>query len=74
MTRNITLQIGDMHCPNCAMTLEQIEDTLEGVQQAEASYQKGHMRVVFDDSLLSEADIRRAVEQLGYTITAILPG
>ncbi len=74
MTRNIILHIGDMHCPNCAMTLEQIEDTLQGVQQAEASYQKGRMRVVYDESALSEAEIRRAVEQLGYTVTAVLPG
>ncbi len=56
-----------MHCPNCAMRVEGIEDDLPGVKQVSASYQKGQMTVEFDDSKVDEAAIIAAVKKVGYT-------
>lgn len=60
-----TLKISGMECPNCAMNLERIEDTLPGVLLAEASYHKGQMVVEFDETRVSEAQIHEAVRRMG---------
>lgn len=58
-----------MECPNCAMNLERIEDTLPGVLLAEASYHKGQMVVEFDETRVSEEQIHEAVRRMGYEVT-----
>ena len=65
--KKITLKITDMHCVNCAMTLQSLEDDLPGVKQVDASYRSGKMVVEFDDSGLTEAQIISAIHDLGYT-------
>ena len=70
MTKMI-FPILDMHCSNCAMRIESIEDELPGVLSASASYQKGQLVVVYDAWLLTPEAIIAAVKQKGYT--AMLP-
>jgi copper chaperone CopZ len=62
-----TFRVSDMHCPNCAMTLEGIEDDLPGIRQISASYQKMQMTVEYDEAKVSEAQILVAVKSKGYT-------
>ncbi len=71
MAKKITLTIQGMECPNCAMKLESIEDRLPGVLRAEASYQKGWMTVEYNEDRLNEAQIREAVQRLGYQVSAV---
>ena len=66
MSTRITLKITGMECPNCAMILEQMEDKLPGVLRAEASYHKAQLIVEYDETRLSEAQIRAEVQRLGY--------
>lgn len=61
-----------MECPNCAMKLEGIEDSLAGIRRAETSYHKGQMVVEFVDAQVSEAQICRAIADLGYQVTGKL--
>ena len=61
-----TYRVEGMHCSNCPMVVESIEDDLPGIKQVSASYQKGQMVVEFDESLVSEAEILSAVEKKGY--------
>jgi copper chaperone CopZ len=63
-------RVTDMHCSNCVMRLEGLEDDLPGVKSAVASYRKGQMTVEYDETRLSEAQILAAVARLGYTATA----
>lgn len=63
----ITLKITDMHCVNCAMTLQSLEDDLPGVKQVDASYRSGKMVVEFDETRLSVEQIITAIRELGYT-------
>jgi copper chaperone CopZ len=65
MVKN-TYRVEGMHCSNCPMIVESIEDDLPGIKQVSASYQKGQMVVEFDESLVSEAEILSAVEKKGY--------
>jgi copper chaperone CopZ len=59
--------ITDMHCANCAMHLESLEDILPGVRAIEASYHTGRMSIEYDETCLSEAEILAAIQKKGYT-------
>jgi copper chaperone CopZ len=61
-----TYRVEGMHCSNCAMNIEGIEDDLAGIRKVSASYQKGMMVVEFDEVKVSEAQILAAVEKRGY--------
>ncbi len=63
-----TFKITDMHCSNCAMTLESIEDKLPGIKEINASYKKAEMVVEFDETKVTEAEIIAAVEKKGYHV------
>jgi copper chaperone CopZ len=58
----------DMHCSNCAMTIEGLEDDLPGVLSVRASYHKGAVEIEYDEKRLTEALIRDAIGRLGYTV------
>jgi copper chaperone CopZ len=55
-----------MHCSNCPMILESIEDDLVGVKRISASYARGTMLVEFDESLVNVDQILAAVNKKGY--------
>lgn len=59
-----------MHCSNCAMRLESLEDDLPGVSKVEASYRKGEMLVEYDENRLGVEEIIAAVKKLGYQAIA----
>jgi copper chaperone CopZ len=61
-----TFRVEGMHCSNCPMEVEGIEDELPGIKQVSASYQKGQMVVEFDEAKVSEAQIIAAVAKHGY--------
>ena len=63
-----TYRIEGMHCSNCAMNIEGIEDESMGIMQISASYQKGLMVVEFDETKVSEAQILAAVVKRGYQL------
>ena len=66
--KKIIYHIPDMHCSNCPMHLEAIEDELPGILFIKASYQKQTLEVHFDEALVSEEQIKAAVHEAGYSI------
>ncbi len=62
-----TFNIPDMTCSNCAMKLESLEDTLEGVKEINASYHRLEMVIEYDESKLTDEQIVAAVKKKGYT-------
>ena len=60
--------VPDMHCSNCAMKLESLEDELPGVRSILASYRKGQVIVEFDETKIDVEAIIAAVKQQGYTV------
>ena len=62
-----TFKVPDMTCTNCAMKLESLEDSLDGVKEISASYHKLEMVVEYDESKLSDEQIIAAVKKKGYT-------
>ena len=61
-----TFKIPDMTCTNCAMKLESLEDSLEGVKEINASYHKLQMEIIFDETRLTDEQIIAAVKKKGY--------
>jgi copper chaperone CopZ len=59
-------KIPDMNCTNCAMKLESLEDTLDGVREINASYHRLEMVIEYDELRLSEEEIIAAVKKKGY--------
>jgi len=61
-----TFKIPDMTCSNCAMKLESLEDTLDGVKEVNASYHKLQMVIEYDETKLTDEQIIAAVKKKGY--------
>ena len=58
-----TFRVLDMHCPNCAMHLECLEDELPGVKRISASYKKQMMDVEFDETKITVEQIILAAQE-----------
>ena len=69
-----TFRVEGMHCSNCPMEVESIEDDLPGIKQVSASYQKGQMVVEFDETKVSDVQIIAAVEKKGYHAERMVSG
>ena len=61
-----TFKVPDMSCSNCAMKLESLEDTLDGVKEINASYHKLEMMILYDETKLTDEQIIAAVKKKGY--------
>ena len=61
-----TFKVPDMHCSNCSMRLESIEDELAGIKEINASYHKQQMIVEFDETKITEDQIIAAAKKKGY--------
>jgi len=61
-----TFKVADMHCTNCAMKIEGIEDDLPGIKEVNASYTKQQMIVEYDENAVSVEEIITAVKKKGY--------
>jgi copper chaperone CopZ len=61
-----TFKVPDMSCTNCAMKLEALEDTLDGVKEINASYHRLQMTVEYDETRLTDEQIIAAVKKKGY--------
>jgi copper chaperone len=68
-----TLRVLEMHCPNCAMHLEGLEDELPGIKRIIASYKKQLMEVEFDESKVTLEQIITAANDIGYHPEPINP-
>ena len=67
-----TFNVPDMHCVNCSMKLESLEDELAGVKEINASYHKQQMIVEFDETKVSEDQIVAAAKKKGYQAVPVL--
>jgi copper chaperone CopZ len=63
-----TFTIKDMHCSSCVMRIEGIEDDLPGIKRIYASYQKQKMEIEYNENIINEGQIIKAIEKLGYHI------
>ena len=63
-----TLQLGGLHCSDCANAIEGVTRRLDGVLEANATYATEKLRVTFDATKADREQIAREVEGLGYRV------
>jgi copper chaperone CopZ len=61
-----TFRVEEMHCTNCVMKVESIEDDLPAIREISASYVKQQMVVEYDENHLTDEQIIAAVRGKGY--------
>lgn len=66
-----TFNVPGMHCANCSMRLESIEDMLPGIKEINASYHKQQMVVEFDETQVNAEQIIAAAKKKGYEATIV---
>ena len=64
----VVFHVKNMHCSNCSMILESLEDELPGISRISASYHKQQLEVEFDEGQLSEDEIIQAARRKGYDL------
>jgi len=63
-----TLKVEGMTCVNCARTIEIALRKREGIRDVRVSFELGRVEVDFDESRVTEEEIARVIEDLGYRV------
>ena len=71
MPTNKTFKIKGMHCASCASIIEKTLKKTEGVESAEVSYGTEAVKLSFDETKISLAQLSEKIEKFGYSL--ILP-
>lgn len=66
--RTDDIPVRGMHCDGCSRTLSLALQRLEGVHDAKADHEAGAVRVRFDESVVSEADIFERIAACGFEV------
>ncbi|HEY3448810.1 MAG TPA: heavy-metal-associated domain-containing protein [Myxococcales bacterium] len=63
-----TLNVSGWHCGGCSAATEASLKKVGGVTGAKAELSSGTVKVTFDDSKATVADLEKAVEKAGYKV------
>ena len=61
-------RIGGMSCAACSNRIEKAIGSIDGVSSVTANFGNNTAMVTYDESIVSEADIKKAVDSAGYTL------
>ncbi len=59
-------KISDMTCSSCVMHIEELEDTLHGVDKITVNFKKHLVTAEFDETKVDSQSIAEAVTKIGY--------
>ena len=62
----IDLKIEGMHCGSCAVGIQMLTSSIDGVKSVEVSYEGKKGTFEFDETKASKEKIVKAIEELGY--------
>jgi copper chaperone len=65
-----TFKVPDMSCGHCRAAVEGELNELSGVQRANAYVERGTVEVSYDEGKVTAEDLKRAIEEAGYTVAA----
>ncbi len=60
--------ISNMECNMCVLHLEGLQDELPGIHDIQANLRQQKLVINFDDQLIPEEHILKAIEKMGYHI------
>ena len=67
---DVTLAVPDMSCGHCKAAVEGELDRLSGVERSNADFEKGTVEVTYDEGQVGPEQIKKAIEEAGYTVAA----
>ncbi len=67
---NTTFNVPDMSCGHCKAAVEGELNKLSGVEYSNADFEKGIVEVRYDEDRVAADDLRGAIEEAGYSVTA----
>ncbi len=67
---NATFNVPEMSCGHCKAAVEGELNKLSGVEFSNADFEKGTVEVRYDDTKVTDDDLKGAVEEAGYTVAA----
>ena len=65
-----TLNVEGMSCAHCKAAVEEELGKLSGVEHSNADPEKGTVEVRYDEGKATNADLKGAVEEAGYSVKA----
>jgi copper chaperone len=65
-----TLDVEGMSCAHCKAAVEGELRALPGIEKADADVARGTVEVRYDASKVGTGDLKRAIEEAGYTVAA----
>ena len=60
------LKVSGMHCANCAFSIDERLEELDGLSATSTSFRRGQTKLKYDESKLDLDEIRAAIAELGY--------
>ena len=64
--QEIIFDVKGMHCTSCSLNIDGELEEMDGVSEAETSYTKATTKVKFDPDQVTEDELRKVIERLGY--------
>jgi copper chaperone CopZ len=68
LASEVQLTVEGMSCAGCEVNLRFALSSLPGVERTKADYRLKLVEVAFDPALTSKDEVRRAIEEIGYTV------
>ncbi len=65
---NIELRIEGMHCTGCSTRLQKVLSNLDGVSNAEVSFEKGMANIEFNKEIITLDEIKNAIVDIGFEV------
>ena len=65
---NIELKVGGMHCGGCSGRLNRALNNLDGVENAEANFETGIVKLAYNESKVSLDTIKESITDAGFSV------
>jgi copper chaperone len=66
----VLFNVPEMSCSHCKAAIESELNKLSGVESSNADFEKGIVEVRYDEDLMTTDEIKGAIEEAGYDVTA----
>ena len=65
---NIEVRIEGMHCTGCSARLQKVLSNLDGISNAEVSFEKGMANIEFNKEIITLDEIKNAIVDCGFEV------
>jgi copper chaperone len=70
MMTDTTFKVPEMSCGHCKDAIEGELNKLSGVEYSNANLEEGTVKIYYDDGRVSAEQLKDAIEDAGYAVTA----